>query len=372
MDQFANLVREKRILNNIAQYIYLNILPNIGEILEDKRKERRVITNDELLSAPKVAFVCDEMTWLDFSKCGQGIFLSPVRWRKQLDDFRPDLFFCESTWSGDIQGWPDWRGRVYRNHELWFENRRSLLELLEYCDDHGIATVFWNKEDPAFWGSSRYDFVDTAMRFDCIFTTAEECIEKYKDLGHQRIYLLPFGVNTRLFYPRPEEKKHNTVIFAGSWFDDFPQRCNAMTVLFDYILEQGLQLEIYDRKSEIGGKKFSFPSRYQPYLHECVPYQELPSLLARYEYALNVNTVTDSGTMCSRRVLQLAACGMKIISNPSQAMEHIEGLHLYRSEGKGQILFWESDAQAVAQHYNSDRQFQLMLRQAVGALAATK
>ena len=78
-----------------------------------------------------------------------------------------------------------------------------------------------------------------------------------------------------------------------------------MSLLFDHVLEQGMQLDIYDRKSGSGGKNFRFPARYEPYIHPGVPYPELPALLGRYEYALNVNSVTDSQTMCSRRVLQI-------------------------------------------------------------------
>jgi spore maturation protein CgeB len=40
----------------------------------------------------------------------------------------------------------------------------------------------------------------------------------------------------------------------------------------------------------------------------------------RYQVFLNVNTVTDSPTMCARRVFELAASGTPIVSGPAEAM----------------------------------------------------
>ena len=97
-----------------------------------------------------------------------------------------------------------------------------------------------------------------------------------------------------------------------------------------------------------------------------MPYPELPALLGRYEYALNVNSVTDSQTMCSRRVLQMAACGMKIITNPSPAIEAMEGLRLLRRCGDGGILYFESDASRVAARYGTAQQFASVLDRSWG------
>lgn len=284
--------------------------------------------------------------------------------------YRPDLFFCESAWEGGVSGWPDWRGRIYHNHELYFENRKVLLELLAYCRKQKIPTVFWDKENPAFWGHPRYDFAETAVQFDFIFTTAEECVDRYRFMGHENTFILPFGVNTDLFFSPEIRKKFSRVIFAGSWYENLPNRCRALEVLFDHVLSQGMELDIYNRKSGKGGKNFSFPSRYQPFLRDGVAYTELPALLRKYEYALNVNTITDSQTMCSRRVLQLAASGMKIITNPSPAMDRMEGLRLYKLAEDDQVCYWKSDAQIIARKYSVSRQFKWLLEQTLGSSAA--
>lgn len=364
--KLADLCRKNAFVNTIAQYTYLNLLPSL---LPPARSGDWTETSLAGLSGPRVAFICDEMTWLDFQNQCQSMFLSPKTWREQMDAFQPELLFCESAWDGSVCGWPDWRGRIYRNGGIWFENRKILLELLEYCRVRKIPTAFWNKEDPTFWQHPRYDFTDTALRFDYLFTTAEECVPRYQALGHRRVFVLPFGVNTGLFSPADYTPESGRVLFAGSWFGDMPQRCRDMSLLFDHVLEQGMTLDIYDRKSGSGGKNFRFPQRYEPYIHPGVPYLELPSLLGRYEYALNVNSVTDSYTMCSRRVLQMAACGMNIITNPSPAMASMEGLRLSRQCAGGRILYFESDAHRIAARYGTAQLFASVLYQILGDAA---
>ena len=317
----------------------------------------------------KVAFLCDEMTWQDFKDNCDAIFLHPSKWREQMELFRPDIFFCEAAWSGIQMFDGVWRGRVYRDRRVLFDNRQILLEILNYCQSRGIPTVFWGKEDPTYFQHPVYDFTDTALRFDYLFTTAEECIPGYLALGHRQVFVLPFGVNTALFSPGQGTPEAGRVIFAGSWFADIPQRCRDMSLLFDHVLEQGMTLDIYDRKSGSGGKNFRFPQRHEPYLHPGVPYPDLPSLLGQYEYALNVNSVTDSHTMCSRRVLQMAACGMKIITNPSPAIEAMEGLSLSRRCTGGEILYFESDARRIAACYGTARQFSSVLHRVLGDVA---
>lgn len=369
LDWLAHVCKKNRIINTAAQYLYLNVMPALFSRTELKNRAGDSDSNGVWgRGTVRVAFVCDEMTWLDFRDCCHSLFLSPLMWREQFAQFQPQVFFCESAWEGSMCGWPDWRGRIYRNREVFFENRKILLEILEYCRQAGIPTVFWNKEDPPRF-HQRYDFIDTALRFDWIFTTAAECVSVYQARGHQRVFLLPFGVNTDIFYPRTPVSEPKRILFAGSWFSDMPQRCQDMCMLFDYVLSSGMTLDIYDRKSSSGGDAFRFPERYRPYIHHSVPYERLPELFSKYEYAINVNSVTDSRTMCSRRVLQMAACGMKIISNFSPAMFEVDGLNFWKSAGDGRIFYFESDPTQIAAQYATYRQFPALLEQVLGPTA---
>ena len=307
--------------------------------------------------SPKVAFLCDDMTWQDVHGCCNGIFLHPRLWREQLESFEPDFLFCEAAWTG-IKGYEGaWRGRVYRDRRLLFDNRGVLLDILSHCRDRGIPTVFWGKEDPTFFQHPVYDFTSTALAFDFIFTTAEECVERYRALGHPRVGLLPFGVDTARFYPVDCAPEPGTVVFAGSWFNDQPQRCAALERLLDFSLDRGLRLDIYDRKSGVRKKRFQFPDKYRAYLRPAVPYEETPALFHRYEYAINVNSVTDSATMCSRRLLQLGANGTAIISNETPVFSSLSDCLETWPTGEPGLVYARGNVARIAEEYSVQRQF---------------
>lgn len=314
--------RNSSALNSAAQYAYLNILrsPSWWSRHADSREPARY-PSDGPVHPVRTAFICDEMTWIDLAPQCESIYLWPDSWREQMEAFRPQLFFCEAAWSGIPPMEGCWRGRIYRNRSVRFENRRILLDILQYCREHGIPTVFWNKEDPVIEAGSRYDFADTAVRFDHVFTTAEESVSDYLDLGCKNVSVLPFMVNTSVYYPDDTtQKRKDRVLFAGSWYADFPQRCKDMTDLFEFVLKNGYQLDIYDRHSETGESRFRFPERYAAYLHPAIPTDQVAGLMRQYEWAINVNTVKDSRTTFSRRALYLTACGVGIISNYSKGM----------------------------------------------------
>ena len=352
-----NLVKRSKKLNELAQYVYLKLSPVFG---------MRVDKNDRLLfrspsgkgsadKQPRVAFICDEMTWQDFEPFADCIFLHPKVWKKQLEQFRPDIFFCESAWSG-IEAYPNvWRGRIYRDQRVNFENRDVLLDILAYCRKRGIRTVFWNKEDPTYFGHPIYDFMDTALRFDCIFTTAGECIDGYRAGGHDRVALLPFGVNTRMFHPEESIRKENRIMFAGSWFAEHTDRCKALEKLLDYAISQGWKLDIYDRNSNTQDQRFAFPEKYAPYLRPAVPFAQMPEVYRQYTHAINVNTVVGSPTMLSRRVLQLAASGVTILSNDAQGLQSLSDCLQICPCGEEGIVLIHPDVQAIQKHASSAR-----------------
>lgn len=329
--------------NNAIQYLYLS--------LKFQPRPSMQINGDANSHLPKVAFICDEMTWCDFSGYCNAVFLHPKTWRKQLALFQPSLVFCESAWSG-IEKYKDcWRARVYKDKRVSFENRKEIIRLLAYCEANGIYTAFWNKEDPAFFEHEIYDFVDTALKFQYVFTTAEECVEKYQKLGHDRVYCLPFGVNTELFTPTVQKKKENGVLFAGSWYGDNPERCKALSEILDYVIGQGMDLDIYDRQSNAPEKKFRFPEKYRQYIRPQIAFRDIPALTCQYPVCINVNTVTESSTMFSRRVLQTLACGTKILSNQAEGFRGFLHQEVAITQINDSIIELEGNLSAIHEYH---------------------
>lgn len=271
-------------------------------------------------SSIKVAFICDEMTYKTFCEECHSVFLTPNNWKKVLKEWKPDFLFCESAWLGIQECKGCWRGKIYKNQTLKFDNRKTLLQILKFCQKNQIKTVFWNKEDPTYFGNQQYDFVSTALLFDYIFTTCQECISEYKRLGHPKVFLLQFAANPLIYNPIHSTKKRNQAVFAGSWYGENKERCKEMRRIFDMVLHLGIELVIFDRNYGTTSFQKQFPEKYQPYVRPAVPFEQLGDIIKQSQYAININTVTESSTMFARRVFELILCNTVIISNPSAGM----------------------------------------------------
>lgn len=269
----------------------------------------------------RMAFVCDDMTWNTFAPlCRESVFLTPQNWKQTLKAFTPDVFFCESCWHGVAQHPMSWQGRVFRNHRVLFDNRSDLLNILAYCKENGVSTVFWNKEDPTYFGDVDCDFADTALRFDHVFTTDSSCVERYREKGHTSVHLMPFGFSPEIFNPLGRAQEAEGAVYTGSWFADHPQRCRDMTRMFDALAERCIPLTIYDRQMLLK-EHTSFPERYRNMVRPGVPYEQMGSIYRQYALGVNINTVKESKTMFARRVIEMMACALPVISNESAGMQ---------------------------------------------------
>jgi len=198
---------------------------------------QRQITNPRKL---KVAMVVDEFTYESLRHECEAIYLSPDNWLQTMRLKKPDLFFCESAWTGKDPDKREWRGKIYSSINFNKENRTELLKIIQYCKENGIVTVFWNKEDPSHFDDKVHNFVDTALKFDYIFTTAEECVERYKkEYNHNNVYPLMFAVQPRQFNPIETCERTDEIIFSGSYYRQHPQRCKVMDQIFNLIIQQG-------------------------------------------------------------------------------------------------------------------------------------
>lgn len=272
-------------------------------------------------AAVKVGLICDQMTYEDFKQECAVIYITPRNWRTVLRKFPPDLLLCESAWNGIEECGNCWRGQIYRNHSVLFEHRKVLFDIVDVCRQQRIPTVFWNKEDPSFFGNLQYDFADTALRFDYIFTTAAECIPKYQAMGHQHVHLLRFGFSPRLFNPLGSGQMENAAFFAGSWYQDQPERCRDMEALFQYAERWGIPYTIYDRNFGARATLNRFPEKYRGRIQPAVPFSQLNRTTKHYLYALNINTVKASETMFARRVYEMMAENHVILSNRAKGLE---------------------------------------------------
>lgn len=274
-----------------------------------------------------VAAILDEFSYNSFKYECDLFVVEPDNWRTQFDKKKPDLFFCESAWSGSDSVRRPWKGKIYASKNFKNENRTELLKILEYCKLNKIPTFFWNKEDPTHYPDRVHDFVKTAILFDIVFTSAEECVEKYKkDYGIERVYSLPFATQPKLFNPiEMATGRANEVIFAGSWYAQHPERCKEMIQILDAVLQSSYGLKFYDRQFNNQDSNHEIPQKYQQYVYPSVPHTEIASVYKSSIFGLNINTVTDSKTMFARRVFELMSSNTLVLSNYSVGVDEMFG-----------------------------------------------
>ncbi len=108
-------------------------------------------------------------------------------WRDELAATPVDLLFVESAWNGNDGAW-----RLAMTGDDG--PSQQMRALVERCRADGVPTVFWNKEEPPNYAL----FLETARLFDHVFTVDAGRIPDYRrDLGHDRVALLPFGAQPR-------------------------------------------------------------------------------------------------------------------------------------------------------------------------------
>jgi spore maturation protein CgeB len=78
---------------------------------------------------------------------------------------------------------------------------------------------------------------------------------------------------------------------------------------------------VYDRNSGRRSANYRYPDL--PWLEVCpsVPHQQTAQLYRDYMVSLNVNTVEDSVTMFSRRLVEILACGGLAVTTPGLSVD---------------------------------------------------
>ncbi|WP_302290340.1 glycosyltransferase [Methanosphaera stadtmanae] len=322
----------KNIIENIANRNYDE---TITACYEYKRKyfSNIVKVNKKTIPFAKdmnVAVVLDPFTYNSYSNEFNAIPVEPENWHEKFEREDIDLFFCESAFSGVGEGnlvegiavennYSPWGGKIGVNLIHGWDSRNQLMDILKYCKEHGIPTIFWNKEDPTSFDNPNYNFIDTALHFDYIFTTDEDSIIRYRARGHENVHVLLFASQINLFNPI-STKRSNDIIFAGSWYNQFENRCKTMCDFFDKVINSKYGLKIYNRASDSTAENRMFPAKYDPFIYPKVSFDKMPSVYKESKMALNINTVTDSHTMFARRVYELMSSNTFILSNYSKGI----------------------------------------------------
>lgn len=316
----------------------------------------------------KLALISDELTSQSLNMVGSVKLLESQLqyqfWRKR----KPDFILVESAWRGHKD---KWRYKIASYPDYPERSNVELRKLLEMADKYNIPAVFWNKEDCAHFNR----FIDSASLFKYILTVDANCVERYRSIlgNNVKVGVLPFAVQPTFHHPTSLPPRYNQSLFVGSYSQHIHNvRQQWQDMAFTVAAPYGLT--VVDRNSDRKSDVYRYPNLPNITIKPAVPYDQTGKLFRQYSHCLNVNTVTDSPSMFSRRLIEIMACGRLAVTNPSLSVstrfkdmcevinskEEADELFVQLSKGytKQQIEMMRYASDHVLENYNYDKWLQ--------------
>lgn len=259
----------------------------------------------------RMACIMDRFTLDSYKPECNLLELTPGGWKKEIDEFEPELIFIESAWQGKDGLW-------YRKIA---NGSAELYQMTDYCQKNGIPVIFWNKEDPIYTDT----FMPAARCADFVFTTDIDCIKKYKNaLGHDRVFFLHFAAQPVIHNPIEKYDRQDKFCFAGAYYHRYPNRAKTFDA-FAEVFMQSKGLDIYDRNYNDPKPEFSFPVEYNSCILGSLDSSEIDIAYKGYNFGINMNSVEQSQTMFARRVFEMLASNTVTVGNYSRGVKNLFG-----------------------------------------------
>jgi FkbM family methyltransferase len=289
-------------------------------------------TGSEPKTLDQITFglIADQFTTDTLASAVKVLPLSPDNWKQELAEKPIDVLFVESAWKGNNGQWHRKVGH-YSDEEF-----APLEALLAYCREQGIPSLFWNKEDPVHFER----FIKAASLCDHVFTTDSWRIIPYLATSGARTKTsssCPFYASPKIHNLLPSTRAWQpTAAYGGTYYGArYPERTEYMDKIMSAAAPLGLT--IYDRQHADPASPYKYPSGLGGYVAGGLSYEEMIQAYKAHPVQINVNSVLDSPTMFSRRVVEVAACGVPLISGPALGMNRY-------LEAAAQVIHTESEA----------------------------
>jgi glycosyltransferase involved in cell wall biosynthesis/spore maturation protein CgeB len=288
------------------------------------------IQNAKTLEQITLGLIADQFTTDTLASTVRVLPLSPENWRQELASQPIDALFVESAWKGNGGQWHRKVG-YYSEEEF-----ATLSELIEHCRRNGIPTLFWNKEDPVHFDRFR----KAASLCDHVFTTDSRRIIPYlatPGAHTQTASSCPFFASPKIHNPLPSTRAWQpTAAYGGTYYGvRYPERTEYLDKIMSAAAPLGLT--VYDRQHTDLDSPYKYPSGLGGYVVGGLSYEEMIQAYKAHPVQINVNSVFDSPTMFSRRVVEIAACGTPLVSGPALGMNRY-------LEGAVQVIHTETEA----------------------------
>lgn len=291
----------------------------------------------------RVATIMDDFTFHSYKEECDLMQLSLAGYKEELENFQPELLFIESAWRGKDE---EWGNRVAHR-------AAEVVEIISWCKERKIPTVFWNKEDPVHFET----FLNVAKLIDHVFTTDIDCISRYKaSLGHNNVHFLPFACQPAVHNPIEKYVRKNAFCFAGAYYVRYPERTRDLET-FVSELPAHADFEIYDRNFGKDNPDYMFPDDYKKYIVGTLSFSEIDRAYKGYKYAINLNSIKHSQTMFARRVYELLASNTITVSNYSRGVRLMFGDLVVTTDSGQQAV---QKLQVIDRDDTTSRRFRLL------------
>lgn len=266
----------------------------------------------------KIALISDELTYASLKEEDRVVIknITPLNYKLIFYFWKPDFLFVESAWNGYKN---KWKYKIAAYSDFPKRNNNKLAMVVQYAKQLNIPTVFWNKEDDVHFDR----FINSAKLFDFIFTVDENCIPRYKSYVDKKSFVdvLPFAVQSKFHNFTGFNFTLNKANFVGSYSRHIHEKRRLCQDMMFKLTSKINNLDVYDRNSNRKSINYRYPDIEGMQIFPSVEYKETAEIYKKYLISLNVNTIENSSTMFSRRLIEIIACGGVAITSYSPAVE---------------------------------------------------
>jgi spore maturation protein CgeB len=229
-----------------------------------------------------------------YSKPIQSVVLA-----HEIETFRPDIVLT-----------PGWSIGLFDEEQYNETIERS-----------GLFHVYWATEDPVFWEKCTMVF---APRSDYVFTTAEECLPRYAELGKPASVLL-FGCNPevhRRVAPKPRYA-HDIILVANNYHqyhEEMDARRTAIRNVLMPLIDERMDVGVYGVEWTSPTADIRVPEAF--YGGYC-PYKETASAYSSAKIVLGIQSVDTSPTQTSCRTFEILGSGAFYLTSYTPSHERL-------------------------------------------------
>lgn len=282
----------------------------------------------------KIALISDKLTH-DSLKEESNVSIKNItslNYKLVLRFWKPDILFVESAWQGYKE---KWKYKIASYPDYPKRNNKKLAKVVSYAKRLGIPTVFWNKEDGVHFDR----FINSAKLFDHIFTVDENCIPKYKAIVDEKVTVnsLIFAVQSKFHNFTGFNFKSTKANFVGSYSTHIHNKRRYWQDMMFEVASKINGLAIFDKNSDRKSSNYRCPRFENMEVFPSVSYEQTAQIYKDYLISLNVNTIEDSPTMFSRRLVEIIACGGVAITNNTSAVEKYFKEYCYTFKTKEEL-----------------------------------